>query len=177
VTEYFVTHPMVESVQAQGPTKSSVRLKSGIQADLRVVKNNEYPFALAYFTGSKEHNVVLRGRALKKGWTLNEYRLAPVENAKKKPEPLPEIRDERDLYRAFQLDFIEPELREDRGEFDAAEKHELPDLIELENLRGTFHCHTNASDGRCTLEEMAHAAQDLGLQYLGIADHSKSSQY
>ncbi len=176
VTEYFVTHPLVESIQAQGPTKSSVRLKSGVQADLRVVTNEQYPYALVYFTGSKEHNIVLRNRALQHGWTLNEYRLAPVETkSKKEPEPIPKVHQESDLYRALGLDYVPPELREDKGEFAAAEKHELPKLIELENLRGTFHNHTTASDGRSTLEEMADAAQELGLEYLGIADHSKSS--
>ena len=157
---------------AHGPTKSSVRLKSGIQADLRVVKDEEFPFALNYFTGSKEHNIIMRQRALARGWTLNEYRLGPLENAKTQP---PKIREEADLYRALELDFIEPELREDRGEFAAAEDHTLPRLIEKENLRGTFHNHTTASDGRATLAEMAAAAEELGLRYLGIADHSKSS--
>lgn len=173
----FVGHPLVESVIAQGSTKSSVRLKGGLQADLRVVANEHFPFALNYFTGSKEHNIVMRNRALARGWTLNEYRLAPVEGAEpgKKILPIPTIRDERDLYRALDLDFIEPELRENLGEFAAAESHTLPRLIETENLRGTFHNHTTASDGRNSLEEMVQAAQDLGLQYLGIADHSKSS--
>ena len=176
VSEFFVKHPSVESVIAHGPTKSSVRLKSGIHADLRVVKDAEYPFALMYFTGSKEHNVAIRGRALDRGWTLNEYRLAPVEEkARTKPEPVPPIHSEAGLYRALDLDFVEPELREDRGEIAAAENHTLPKLIVLENLRGTFHNHTTASDGRSSLEEMVLAAQELGLQYLGIADHSKSS--
>lgn len=175
VSEFFVKHEMVESVMAHGATKSSVRLKCGIQADLRVVKEIEYPFALNYFTGSKEHNIIMRQRALARGWTLNEYRLAPEEKGKVKPAPIPAVHEEADLYRALDLDYIEPELREDRGEFAASELHKLPDLIEVENLRGTFHNHTTSSDGRCTLREMADAAHDLGLQYLGIADHSKSS--
>jgi DNA polymerase (family 10) len=179
VSEFFVGHEMVESVLAHGATKSSVRLKCGIQADLRVVKETEYPFALNYFTGSKEHNIIMRQRALARGWTLNEYRLGPVDEKALKagvvPQEVPAIREESDLYRALGLDYVEPELREDRGEIQAAENHTLPDLIELENLRGTFHNHTTASDGRNTLREMAEAAQDLGLQYLGIADHSKAS--
>ena len=175
VTAFFTTHPLVESVIASGATKSSVRLKDGVQADLRVVSNAQYPFALNYFTGSKEHNIVLRGRALTHGWSLNEYRLSAVEAGRVKPEPIPEIVEERELYQALGLDYIQPELRENMGEFAAAEAHTLPDLIELANLRGTFHCHTTASDGRNTLEEMANAARELGLQYLGIADHSKSS--
>lgn len=180
VSRFFVEHAMVENILANGVTKSAVRFKSGIQADLRVVKTAEYPFAINYFTGSKEHNIGLRSRALARGWTLNEYRLEAVANvegkkARKPAQPIPPIYEERDLYRALDLDYIEPELREDRGEFEAAENHTLPDLIEVENLRGTFHNHTTASDGRSSLEEMADAAQELGLQYLGIADHSKSS--
>jgi DNA polymerase (family X) len=187
ITDFFIKHPLVESIIAQGPTKTSVRLSSGIQCDLRVVSSAEYPFALNYFTGSKEHNIEMRSRALAHGWTLNEYRLAklpPDPKAKKvragqavkKASPrIPIVREEADLYRALGLDFIPPELRENCGEFEAAEKHLLPKLIEKENLRGTFHCHTVASDGHNTLEEMAAAAQALGLEYLGIAEHSKSS--
>lgn len=181
ITEAFVRHPLVDSVLVNGATKTSVRLRSGIQCDLRVVTNAEYPFALNYFTGSKEHNVTMRGRALQRGWTLNEYRLgaAPVDPAAKKKRAdaaaIPEIREEADLYRALELDYVAPELRENCGEFEAAAAGKLPRLIELENLRGTFHCHTTASDGRNSLEEMAAAAEELGLQYLGIADHSRSS--
>src|SRR5437667_2658308 len=205
ITKFFVGHSLVESVIAQGPTKSSVRLRSGVQCDLRVVSTAEYPFGLAYFTGNKEHNIELRSRALKRGWTLNEYRLAPLPvdgrgglpeppavqrragrlrsiaptsspKAKKKirPKKIPKVHDEAGLYRAVDLDFIPPELRENWGEFEAAEKHSLPKLIEKENLRCTFHCHTLASDGHNSLEEMAEAAQALGLEYLGIADHSRS---
>jgi DNA polymerase (family 10) len=180
IMKFFVSHPLVESIIAQGPTKSSVRLGSGVQCDLRVVSTAEYPFALAYFTGNKEHNIELRSRALQRGWTLNEYRLAPapVDSKTKKKGPvqkIPEVRDEADLYRAVGLDFIPPELRENWGEFEAAETHSLPKLVEKENLRGTFHCHTTASDGHNSIEEMAEAAQELGLEYLGIADHSRSS--
>jgi DNA polymerase (family 10) len=175
VSDFFVGHPFVESVIAHGATKSSVRWKSGIQADLRVVSDGQFPFALNYFTGSKEHNIVMRQRALSRGWTLNEYRLGPDEKAKVAPGPIPEIREEADIYRALGLDYVEPELREGGAEFEAAEQHRLPRLIERENLRGTFHCHTTASDGRSSLREMTEAARELGLQYLGIADHSKSS--
>jgi DNA polymerase (family 10) len=172
ISRAFREHPLVDRVLAAGDTKSSVMLKNGLQADLRVVSDEEYPFALMYFTGSKEHNIVLRGLAQDRGWTLNEYRLAPV---KKGAAKIPRIRDERDIYELFGFDYIEPELRENRGEFEAAAKHKLPDLVKLEQLKGTFHNHTRASDGRNTLAEMAAAAQELGLQYLGIADHSKAS--
>ena len=174
VMEFFIHHPLVVEVIMQGPTKSSVRLQDGIQCDLRVVKNEEFPFALTYFTGSKEHNIRLRSRALERGWSLNEYRFTPVEGAEAALLP-PVIHDEKELYKSLGLDFIPPELREDKGEIPAAERGELPDLIEWSNLRGTFHCHTTASDGKNSLIEMARAAIDLGLKYLGIADHSKSS--
>jgi len=180
ITQFFIKHPLVESLIAQGSTKTSVRLRSGIQCDLRVISLAEYPFALNYFTGSKEHNIEMRSRALQHGWTLNEYRLAPAPPDPAAPKKrstikIPRVRDEAELYRALDLDFIPPELRENCGEFEAAEKHSLPRLIEKENLRGTFHCHTVASDGHNTLEEMAQAAQELGLAYLGIAEHSRSS--
>jgi DNA polymerase (family X) len=175
VIEYFLAHEAIDRVLARGETKASVLLNYGIQADLRVVANPEFPFALCYFTGSKEHNVALRGRALQNGWTLNEYRLGPEPGSKRIPQPIPEIETEMDLYRALGLAYIPPELRENHGEIEAAEKGELPKLIELQNLRGTFHSHTSESDGQNTLREMADAAQELGLEYLGIADHSKSS--
>jgi DNA polymerase (family X) len=179
ITKVFSGHSLVESILAQGPTKTSVRLRSGVQCDLRVVQPREYPLALNYFTGSKEHNIEMRSRALKRGWTLNEYRLAPlpVEITPKKAAAAkpPSVQEESDLYEALGLEFIPPELRENCGEFAAAENRALPRLLEKENLRGTFHCHTTASDGHNTLEEMAAAAQELGLEYLGIADHSRSS--
>jgi len=174
VMAFFTTHPLVENVLAHGATKSSVILKSGIQCDLRAVTGPEFPFALNYFTGSKEHNVRMRSRALSRGWSLNEYRFSAAEGRELR-EPLPEVHEEADIYRALGLDPVEPELREDRGEIDAAEKHKLPHLIEWTNLRGTFHNHTTASDGRATLENMVAAAKELGLEYLGIADHSKAS--
>lgn len=170
--DFFLSAPWVEEVLVHGETKSSIRLPNGVQCDLRVVSNAEFPFAVVYFTGSKEHNVAIRGRALRRGFSLNEYRLSPVEGNKEKP---PEINTEEDLYRALGLPFIDPEIRENTGEIEAGEAGELPRLIELTNLRGTFHNHTTASDGKNSLKEMAEAAHDLGLQYLGIADHSKSS--
>ena len=171
LTEYFSKLPEVSSVIVCGETKASIRLDNGLQCDLRAVSNSAYPFALQYFSGSKEHNVEMRKRAKQKGWSLNEYDF----QGEDKSVELPEVQEEADIYTALGLEFIPPELRENRGEFDAAERGEIPRLIELENLRGTFHNHTTASDGRNSLEEMAEAAIDLGLEYLGIADHSKSS--
>jgi DNA polymerase (family 10) len=173
VCEDFTTLPQIESIIACGDTKASIRLKSGIQADLRAVSNKQFPFALQYFTGSKEHNVAIRSLALKKGLSLNEYGFTAVNSDA--PAAIPEVNEEGDIYEALGLQFIPPELRENRGEIDAAADRTLPRLIQLENLRGTFHNHTTASDGHNTLEEMAEEAIDLGLQYLGIADHSKSS--
>jgi len=172
VADAFVAHPLVEKVIARGDTKTSVILKPGIQADLRLVSDAEFPFAVQYFTGSKEHNVAIRGRAREKGWTLNEYRLAPEKEGAPTP---PVIHDEAGIYRALDLEYIEPELRENSGEIAAAEAGTLPRLIEWENLRGVFHNHTTTSDGRHTLEEMVDAARELGFAYYGVADHSKSS--
>ena len=170
--EYFVNQPWTADVLVQGGTKASIRLESGVQCDLRAVSNAEYPFALAYFTGSKEHNVAMRGRARKQGLSLNEYTFSAIEGENPK---MPKVNDEADLYRALGLDYVEPAMRENTGEIEAAESGELPRLIEKENLRGTFHNHTTASDGKDSLAAMAEAARDLGLSYLGIADHSKSS--
>lgn len=174
VIDFFVKLPAVTGVIAKGPTKASIHATHGVQCDLRAVSSKEFPFALAYFTGSKEHNVAIRQRALTLGWSLNEYAFTPVPGRADAAE-IPPVHDEAELYRALKLDFIDPELRENTGEIDAAENGRLPRLIQLENLRGVFHNHTTASDGGGTLREMAEAARGLGLQYLGIADHSKSS--
>jgi DNA polymerase (family X) len=174
VGAYFVAHPLVRDILAHGPTKCSVLLQNGLQCDLRLVNSTEFPFALNYFTGSKEHNIQMRARALERGWSLNEYRFSPADG-RTLLQPIPPVHDETELYRALDLDFIPPELRENLGEIPAAATGQLPSLLELSNLRGTFHNHTTASDGSNTLEEMAHAAEELGLAYLGIADHSKSS--
>ena len=174
LTDFFTTTEGVREIIAHGETKASIRLENGLQCDLRAVSSSEWPFALMYFTGSKEHNVELRSRALKEQLTLNEYHLQPVKDADR-DDPTPAISEEADIYDKLGLQFIEPALRENRGEFDAAEEGCLPRLVEQENLRGTFHNHTTESDGRSTLAEMANAALDLGLSYLGISDHSKSS--
>lgn len=174
LTACFTRMEGVAEIIAQGDTKAAVRLENGLQCDLRAVTPAEFPFALMYFTGSKEHNVALRQIALQQGLTLNEYHLAPA-NGSARADPTPGIHEEADIYRELGLDHVVPELRENRGELSAADEGTLPRLVDQENLRGTFHCHTTASDGRSTLEEMAAAAEELGLAYLGIADHSKSS--
>lgn len=174
VASFFVSHPLVRDILAHGSTKCSVVLRTGLQCDLRLVLSDEFPFALNYFTGSKEHNIQMRARALERGWSLNEYRFSAAEGRELR-EPLPVVHDESDIYRSLGLDFIPPELRENLGEISAAASGTLPNLIQLENLRGTFHNHTTASDGHNSLEEMALAAEELGLTYLGIADHSKAS--
>jgi len=168
LTKFFTEFPEVHEIIVHGDTKASIRLENGLQCDLRAVSNAHFPFALQYFTGSKEHNVELRSLALKQGLSLNEYDFTGDGD-------IPEVDDEADIYRALGLDWVAPELRENRGEIEAAQEGTLPKLIELAQLCGTFHNHTIASDGQNTLEEMAEAAMDHGLQYLGIADHSKSS--
>ncbi len=172
VCEDFTTIPGVKDIIACGDTKASVRLQSGLQCDLRAVSREEFPFALMYFTGSKEHNVAIRSLALKQGLSLNEYGFTAAKDAQ--VEVPQGIHDEREIYRALGLHYIDPEIRENRGEGEAAAEDRLPRLVELMNLRGTFHNHTTASDGKATLEEMAEEAMELGLQYLGIADHSKA---
>ncbi|MEN8694820.1 MAG: DNA polymerase/3'-5' exonuclease PolX [Akkermansiaceae bacterium] len=168
LTQFFATLPEVHEVIVHGETKTSIRLENGLQCDLRAVSNTHFPFALQYFTGSKEHNVAMRSLALKQGLSLNEYDFTGEGE-------IPEVHEEADIYRALGMEFVPPELRENRGEIEAADEGTLPKLVELENLRGTFHNHTIASDGKNTLAEMAEAARDHGLQYLGIADHSKAS--
>jgi DNA polymerase (family 10) len=168
--EAFTTMPAVATIVGRGPTKSSVILKSGINVDLRVVKEIEFPAALHYFTGSKEHNTEIRAIAKKQGYKLNEYGLFKGEKAVK-------IADEPALFKKLGLDWIPPELRENTGEIEAAAAHQLPNLIEVDDIRGVFHCHTTASDGRSSLADMAAAAKALGHEYLGIGDHSQTAIY
>ena len=181
VVEWFVTQPGVKEITARGETKASVRFESGLQADLRLVPAEQFAFALHHFTGSKDHNVQMRQRALARGLSLSEWGLVAAggdDTVKQKTaqgEQTSGIRDEAALFAALGLAFIPPELREGLGEIEAAEKGELPHLVELRDLRGAFHNHTTASDGRNTLAEMTAAAEALGWEYLGIADHSKSS--
>jgi DNA polymerase (family 10) len=173
IMDAFVKLPNVQKVVGHGETKSSVTLagidhntqRVLINADLRVVSDEQFPFALNYFTGSKEHNIRLRQRAIDYGYKLNEYDLAGCKK---------HLKEEPDIYQALDLDYVPPELREDTGEIDAAAKKALPDLLELGDIHGVFHNHTTWSDGAASLEQMADAARALGYQYLGIADHSQS---
>lgn len=175
VGEYFIKFPDVERMIAKGDTKVSVELKHGIQADLRMVTDIEFPYALHHFTGSKEHNTAMRGRAQEKFHIkMNEYGLFKM---KKNVEKLIPCHDERDIFKTLGLAYIPPELREDMGEIEVAENGTIPDLVEEKDLKGTFHCHTTSSDGKASVLEMAQAAQAMGLSYLGIADHSQVAVY
>ncbi|MEY4689983.1 MAG: polymerase fused to phosphatase [Verrucomicrobiota bacterium] len=175
VIGFFVEQPGVRTVLAQGDTKASVLLEGGIQADLRVVADEEYPFALAYFTGSKEHNIVMRQRAIARGLRLNEYGLFRGSEETRDPALRVACREERDIFEHLGLRYVPPELREDHGEFTAAESGVLPRLIEWTDLRGSLHNHSNWSDGRDSLEAIAAHAHELGLDYWAITDHSRAS--
>ena len=175
VIDFFVSQPGIVKVLAQGDTKASVILEGGIQCDLRVVSDAEFPFALAYFTGSKEHNIVMRQRAIQRGLRLNEYGLFKSKEETRDPEQLVRCNTEEDIFARLDLAFVPPELREDHGEFSAAEKNELPKLVEWPDLKGALHNHSNWSDGHNTLEEIADFMDGLGLEYWAITDHSKSS--
>ncbi len=175
VIGFFTRQPGVLRVSAQGETKASVILEGGIQADLRVVSDREFPFALAYFTGSKEHNIVMRQRAIARGLRLNEYGLFRAQEETRDPALLVPCATEEELFAQLGLAFVPPELREDKGEFEVAEKGPLPRLLEWTDLKGALHNHSNWSDGRGTLEEIAQAMDGLGLAYWAITDHSRAS--
>src|SRR5476649_460327 len=175
VIEFFVSQPGIVKVLAKGETKASVILEGGIQCDLRVVSDREFPFALAYFTGSKEHNIVMRQRAIARGLRLNEYGLFKSKEETRDAKLLVPCADEAEIFAKLDLPFVPPELREDHGEFLAGEKNELPKLIEWTDLKGSLHNHSNWSDGHNTLEEIAKYMDNLGLAYWAITDHSKAS--
>jgi DNA polymerase (family X) len=175
VIEFFVTQSGIVKVLAKGETKASVILEGGIQCDLRVVSDAEFPFALAYFTGSKEHNIVMRQRAIQRGLRLNEYGLFKSKEETRDPKLLVPCKTEDEIFEKLDLVFVPPELREDHGEFLASEKNALPKLIEWTDLKGALHNHSNWSDGHNTLEEIAEYMEGLGLEYWAITDHSKAS--
>ena len=170
--EVFCLNPEVETVVAKGDTKTSVTLKSGIAADLRVVEDWQYPYALHHFTGSALHNTRMRGRAKRMDLKMNEYGLFRGE-----AEELVPCRSEEEIFRALGLEFIPPELREDTGEVEAAEAGGLPRLIEETDLKGIFHMHSRYSDGKDEIAELADAAYRRGYKYIGITDHSKTAAY
>jgi DNA polymerase (family 10) len=171
ILERFVKLPQVDRVLGQGETKASVLLKQGIQVDVRVLDDKLFPYALHYFTGSKEHNIAMRQRAIERGWKLSEYGLFD------KNEKLIPCKDEAEIFKKLGLSYIPPEMREDRGEIEAAEKGKLPTLIEPEDIRGVFHVHSTWSDGKASLEDMIFGADKLGWDYVGISDHSRSAAY
>ena len=171
IMDWFVAYPGVKEVTAHGETKSSVRFENGLQADLRVVPAEQFYFALHHFTGSKEHNVAMRHRALGRGLSMSEWGFKSVDEK----SVAPGATSEEEVFRALGLPWIPPELREGNGEIDAAEAGKLPKLVQFSDLRGVFHNHTTESDGDHTLDQMAAAAEAHGWEYLGISDHSKSS--
>ncbi|HEY2951466.1 MAG TPA: helix-hairpin-helix domain-containing protein, partial [Verrucomicrobiae bacterium] len=175
VIDFFTSQPGVLSVNAKGETKASVIVTGGIQADLRVVSDAEYPFALAYFTGNKEHNIIMRQRAIARGLRLNEYGLFKSKEETRDPKLLVPCQTEEDIFVELGLPYIPPELREDHGEFAVGEKNQLPRLLEWTDLRGSLHNHSTWSDGHATLEDIAAHVRELGCDYWAITDHSKSS--
>lgn len=175
VLDFFASQPGILNVIAKGGTKASVLLEGGIQSDLRVVSDKEFPFALLYFTGNKEHNIVMRQRAIDRGLRLNEYGLFKSKTETRDPKLLVPCRTEEEVFQHLGLNYIPPELREDTGEFAAAEKGPLPRLVEWTDLKGSLHNHSTWSDGHQRPEEIAEAMQAQGLAYWGVTDHSKSS--
>lgn len=167
LADHIARYPSVSSVLAKGPDKVSIKLKNGMQVDVRMLERQCYGAALQYFTGSKEHNVALRERAKRRGWKLSEYGLF-------QGDKVMASRTEEEIYQKLGLPWIPPELRENSGEIEAAEKGELPKLVELSDIRGDLQMHTVASDGHSTIEEMAAAAKELGYEYILITDHSKA---
>ena len=169
VVEHVAGYPPIADVIGKGQNKVSFRLRQGLQVDVRMLPEKSYGAALQYFTGSKLHNVTLRQRALKMGYTLNEYALARLDDGSALPSST-----EEEIYAALGMDWIPPELREDLGEIEAAAQHRLPVLIEQSDIRGDLHMHTNATDGKNTIREMAEAALERGYSYIAITDHSKN---
>jgi DNA polymerase (family X) len=167
--EEILRFPGIQQVLAKGDNKVSFKLRSGMQVDVRLLPAESYGAAMQYFTGSKNHNVTLRQRALKMGYTLNEYGLFRLDN-----EKLVASATEDEIYGALKLDYIPPEMRESCGEIEAAAEHKLPRLITVKDIRGEVHMHTVETDGKCTIEEMAEAAKQRGYKYIAITDHSKN---
>lgn len=171
IMHFFSTQPGVKKVTGKGPTKCSVVLEKGINADLRILPDDKFAFILHHFTGSAEHNTAMRSLAKKMGMKVSEYGLFKNED-----ELIP-CKDERGIFAALGLSYIPPELREDNGEIEAAAENNIPAMVELADIKGILHCHSTWSDGANTLEEMALATQEMGYQYFGICDHSEIVVY
>jgi DNA polymerase (family 10) len=169
VAAHILKFPAIQQQLAHGENKVSVLLESGLQVDVRLLEKDSFGAALMYFTGSKEHNVALRGRANEMGWTLNEYALTTLEGGK-----VVASKTEEDIYAKLKLEYIEPELRENTGEIEAAERGKLPKLVKLRDIRGDLQMHTTASDGKNSIEEMGAAARNLGYEFIALTDHSKA---
>jgi DNA polymerase (family 10) len=169
VAEHILKYAGIQQTLAHGENKVSMVLASGLQVDVRLLEKNSYGAAMLYFTGSKEHNVKLRGRANDMGWTLNEYAMTTLKGGRAVAG-----KTEEDIYAKLKLAYIEPELRENSGEIEAAENGKLPKLVKLEDIRGDLQMHTTASDGRNTIEEMGEAAKNLGYEYIALTDHSQA---
>ncbi len=170
VMNYFTSFEETDEIISKGETKSAIRLTFGINADLRIVEDSKYPYLLNHFTGSREHNTVLRGIAKDAGIKINEYGIY-------KEDRLLECTDEKDIYALFDMDYIEPELRENNGEFEAALSRNLPELVEEKDLKGVFHIHTTFSDGNMSLKVLYEKLVLENFEYAGISDHSKSAFY
>ncbi|WP_340105399.1 DNA polymerase/3'-5' exonuclease PolX [Rhodohalobacter sp. 8-1] len=178
IFERFVNHELVTEVLGRGDTKSSVRTESGRQVDLRIVSEKEYPAALMYFTGSKEHNIVMRHRARDRGMSLNEYGLFKLTDEKETDFDQPvDTSSEADIYKKLDLNFVPPEHREDRGEFEFYADHESMDLLEEDQIKGVVHAHSTWSDGKFSIRQMADACIECGYEYLTVTDHSKTAAY
>lgn len=178
IFDAFVGHDLVVEVLGRGDTKSSIRTENGRQVDLRIVKPKEYPAALMYFTGSKEHNIVLRQRARERGMALNEYGLFKLSDEKETDFNQPvQTGSEEDIYKKLDLNFVIPEHREDRGEFDFYTEHEKMELVSESDIKGVIHAHSTWSDGKYTIRQMAEACIQKGYTYLGLSDHSKTAAY
>ncbi|OFW45534.1 MAG: histidinol-phosphatase, partial [Actinobacteria bacterium RBG_13_35_12] len=170
VMNLFTSVEEAEEVIAKGDTKSSIRLKSQINADIRTVSDSQYPYALHHFTGSKEHNTAMRLMAKKINIKMNEYGLF-------NDDKLIECKSEEEIFRVFAMDYIPPELRENIGEIEAAKNKKIPKLVDVKDIKGLFHFHTNRSDGNMTLEQACNELKKMGLKYCGVADHSKTASY
>jgi DNA polymerase (family 10) len=171
IMDFFTKMPEVKRVLSKGETKSTIIISDNLQVDLRVIDESNYGSALQYFTGSKEHNIEVRKLAIDKGYKLSEYGLMD-----KDKNTLVAAKEEGDIYEAIELKYMEPELRENRGEIEASQKGQLPELVELKDINGDLHMHTKWSEGSHTIEEMANASIDLNYEYIAICDHAKTLQ-